>query len=99
MIAVLGSFRLPAETREEARPLMQAVIEATLSEPGCHAYSYAEDVATPGLFRVMELWADRAALAARFDTPHMRQWAVQRAELGFSDRNIRAHELSSTEQL
>ena len=44
MIAVVGSFRLPLEALEKARPLMLGVIEATLAEPGCRAYSYAEDV-------------------------------------------------------
>ena len=61
MIAVLGSFRFPLEAVEQARPLMRAVIEATLAEDGCRAYSYAEDVAEPGLFRVMEQWDSRAA--------------------------------------
>ena len=37
MIAVLGSFRFPPEAVEQLRPLMRAVIAATLAEPGCHA--------------------------------------------------------------
>ena len=99
MIAVLGSFRLPAETVAQARPLMQAVIEATLAEPGCRAYSYAEDVAEPGLFRVTELWDSREALAAHFEAPHMRRWVEQRTALGFSDRRIALHELGPGEEL
>ena len=58
MIAVLGSFRFPTDAVDRARPLMRAVIEATLAEPGCRAYSYAEDLAEPGLFRVTEVWDD-----------------------------------------
>jgi quinol monooxygenase YgiN len=69
MIAVLGIFRVPAEMRDTARPLMQTVIEASLREPGCRAYSYAKDVVETGLFCVMELWNDRAALAEHFDMP------------------------------
>lgn len=99
MIAVLGSFRFPEAVLDEARPLMRAVIAATLAEPGCRAYSYAEDVAEPGLFRVTELWDDRAALAAHFETPHMRRWAEERAALGFSDRRIALHEIGATEEL
>ncbi len=99
MIAVLGSFRFPVDRLDEARPLMRAVIAATLAEPGCRAYSYAEDVAEPGLFRVTELWDDRAALAAHFETPHMRQWVEQRATLGFSDRRIALHEIGTAEEL
>ena len=99
MIAVLGSFRFPAEMLGQARPLMRAVIEATLAEPGCRAYSYAEDVAEPGLFRVIEQWDSREALAAHFATPHMRAWAEQRAALGFFDRRIALHEIGAAEVL
>ena len=99
MIAVLGSFRFPAEELDRARPLMRAVIEATLAEPGCRAYSYAEDVTEPGLFRVMEHWDSREALAAHFATPHMRSWIEQRAALGFFDRRIALHEIGAAEDL
>jgi quinol monooxygenase YgiN len=99
VIAVLGTFRFPPEALEQARPLMRAVIDATLVEPGCHAYSYAEDVAEPGLFRVMEQWDSREALSAHFATPHMKTWAEQRAELGFYDREIAVHELGPGEKV
>ena len=99
MIAVLGSFCFPVDAVEQARPLMRAVIEATLAEPGCRAYSYAEDVAEPGRFRVTELWDNRAALSAHFETPHMKAWAVQRGALGFHDRHIALHEIGAGEEL
>jgi quinol monooxygenase YgiN len=99
VIAVLGSFRLPPEAVEQARPLMRAVVAATLAEPGCRTYSYAEDVTEPGLFRVMEQWDSREALAAHFATPHMRAWAEQRAALGLFDRRIALHEIGPGEAL
>ena len=99
MIAVLGSFRFPPEALAAARPLMREVIAATLAETGCRAYSYAEDVAEPGLFRVIELWDSREALSAHFQTPHMKQWSEQRAALGFSDRRIALHEIGAREEL
>jgi quinol monooxygenase YgiN len=99
VIAVLGSFRFPPEALAEARPLMRAVIAATLAEPGCQAYSYAEDIAEPGLFRVTEVWDSRAALSAHFETPHMRAWSEQRVGLGFFDRQIALHEIGVAEKL
>jgi quinol monooxygenase YgiN len=99
MIAVLGTFRFPAEALAQARPLMRDVIGATLAEPGCRVYSYAEDVAEPGLFRVTELWDSREALSAHFRTPHMQAWAEQRAALGFLDRKIALHEIGPAEEL
>jgi len=99
VIAVLGSFRFPAEALEQARPLMRAVIAATLTEPGCRAYAYSEDVAESGLFRVTELWDSREHLSAHFETPHMKAWVAQRAVLGFFDRQIAVHEIAATEEL
>ena len=99
MIAVLGTFRFPPEAVEQARPLMRAVIEATLAEPGCRSYSYAEDVAEPGLFRVMEQWDSREALSAHFATAHMKAWVEQRAALGFFDREISVYELGAAEKV
>jgi quinol monooxygenase YgiN len=94
VIAVLGSFRFPVEALEQARPLMRTVIAATLAEPGCRAYSYAEDIAEPGLFRVHEEWDSRAALDAHFATPHMKHWQAAREGLGFSDRQISIYEIA-----
>ncbi|KRA82888.1 putative quinol monooxygenase [Altererythrobacter sp. Root672] len=99
MIAVLGTFRFPAEALAEARPLMRAVIEATLVETGCRTYSYAEDVAEAGLFRVTEIWDSREALSAHFETDHMRRWSEQRAALGFFDRRIMLYELGGSIEL
>ena len=99
MIAVLGTFRFPPDALEQARPLMRAVIEATLAEPGCLAYSYAEDIAEPGLFRVTELWDSRDHLAAHFEAPHMKAWVQQRTALGFFDRDISLYELGASERV
>jgi len=99
MIAVLGSFRFPITSLEQARPLMRASIDATLNEPGCRAYSYAEDIAEPGLFRVTELWDTRDALSDHFATPHMREWSEQRLALGFFERRISLYEIGAAEEL
>jgi len=99
MIAVLGSFRFPPEAVDQARPLMRAVVDATRAEPGCLGYSYAEDVAEPGLFRVAELWDSRETLSAHFETPHMKVWVDRRAALGFRDRRMAAHEIGAAEEL
>lgn len=98
-IAVIGSFRLLPERLEEARPAMARVIAATRAEDGCIAYSYAEDVADPGLIRVSEMWESREHLAAHFQTPHMIRWVEERSVLGLSGRDIAAYEVSEAETL
>ena len=79
--------------------LMVRVIEASLAEPGCRAYSYAEDIAEPGLFRVHEEWDSRAALDAHFATAHMKRWQAERDKLGFNDRQINVYEIAAAAPL
>jgi quinol monooxygenase YgiN len=98
-IAVMGHFRLPPEQVEEARAAMARVIEATRAEPGCLAYSYAEDALDRGLIRVAELWESREQLTAHFEAPHMKRWIEERAAFGLTDRQIAAYELGEPAQL
>lgn len=99
MIVVVGTFRLPVDRLEQARAALVRVVKATRAEPGCIDYAYAEDVLEPGLFRVSETWESREALAAHFETPHMKQWRRERLGLGMSDRDMRAFAVSGEEIL
>jgi quinol monooxygenase YgiN len=99
MILVGGRFRLPLDRIEEARAAMAKVIAASLAEPGCRAYAYAEDVTEPGLFRVHEEWDSREALEAHFATPHMREWQAARETMGFHDREVKAYEAGEAQEL
>lgn len=99
MIVVTGEFRMPVERRAAAVEAMERVIAATLNEPGCIAYSYAEDIREPGLFRVSEQWKNREALAAHFAAPHMKQWQAECAALGMTGRVVTAFTISGEEVL
>jgi quinol monooxygenase YgiN len=98
-VVIAGSFRLPVSARQKAQAAMQRVVLATRAEAGCLAYSYAEDVLDPGLYRVSEVWESRELLEAHFNAPHMAQWKVERAELGMTERDIRGYIAGSVEQL
>nr|WP_166179142.1 putative quinol monooxygenase [Altererythrobacter segetis] len=93
MILVSGHFRLPPERIAEARPAMAKAIAASRAEPGCRDYSYAEDMAEPGLFRVHEEWDSREALEVHFAAAHMKEWQSVRETLGFHDRQVLAYEV------
>jgi quinol monooxygenase YgiN len=99
MIVVTGQFHMPVERRAEAVEAMKRVTAATLREPGCIAYSYAEDIREPGLFRVNEQWESREHLAAHFGATHMKQWQAERAALGLTARNVTAFSVSGEEAL
>lgn len=80
-ILVQAVMDLPPEHAEaiilKARPL----IEASLAEPGCLAYSWAVDPLTPGRVHVFEQWTDEASLAHHFTLPNYTEMrAILRSE-------------------
>jgi quinol monooxygenase YgiN len=99
MIVVSGRFRLPLDRIAEAQPAMAKVIAASLAEPGCRDYAYAEDVTEPGLFRVQETWDSLETLRAHFATTHMKEWQAVRETLGFHDRAVVAYEVGEATPL
>lgn len=48
----------------------RGLIEASLEEPGCEAYSWSLDPLNPGRIEVFERWTDEAALAHHFTLPN-----------------------------
>ena len=99
MLLVIGTVRMPPENLNEARFAMQAMIEASLEEEGCESYAYSEDVLEPGLVHVTEIWRDREALEAHFQTEHLQEWRANWARYGIHDRDLRVIEASVVQQL
>ena len=99
MLAIIGHVRVAPEQIEPMRAAMQAQIEATRAEKGCHAYSYSIDVLDPGVIRVNELWESREHLAAHFKSPHMAVWRTALADVGFSERSLKAYPLGEPETI
>ena len=98
-LIIAGTVRVPAQNLQAFRPHMLAMLTATRAEDGCIDYSYAEDVAEPGLIRVFEIWRDQAALEAHFQAPHMAAWRAAWPEFGVSDRRLFAYEVASERQI
>lgn len=88
----MGTIRIPDGAIDRARPAMAAMLAASRAEDGCLAYSYAQDVLEPGVIHIAELWRDRAALDAHFQTPHMAAWRAQFGAIGVSDRDLMLYE-------
>jgi quinol monooxygenase YgiN len=98
-LIVAGTVRVPPENVDAFRPHMTAMMTATRAEDGCVAYSYAEDVAEPGLVHVFEVWRDQDALDAHFKAPHMAEWRKAWPSFGVSDRRLFAYEVASQRAL
>lgn len=94
-LIIAGTVRVPPDRLNAFRPHMLAMLAASRAEDGCLAYSYAEDVAEPGLIRVFEAWRDQAAIEAHFATPHLAAWRAAWPEFGVGDRRLMAYEVAS----
>jgi quinol monooxygenase YgiN len=98
-ILIAGTVRVPPQNLEAFRPHMEAMLAASRAEDGCLEYSYAVDVAEPGLIRILEVWRDQAAIDAHFQTPHMAAWRAAWPSFGVSDRRLFAYDVASQRAL
>lgn len=94
-IVIAGTVRVPVGNLAAFRPHMLAMLAASRAEDGCIVYSYAEDVAEPGLIRVFEAWRDQAAIEAHFTAPHMADWRASWPQFGVGDRALTRYETSA----
>ena len=98
-LVIAGTVRVPPENLARFKPHMDEMLAASRAEDGCLVYSYAHDVAEPGLIRVFEAWRDQAALDAQFQTPHMARWRAAWPQFGVSDRRLTLYEVAAERTL
>ena len=99
MILIIGTVRLPPENIASARPAMEAMVAGSRAEDGCLEYAYSEDLLVSGLVRVTEVWRNREALKAHFQTPHMAVWRAAFPGLNITDRNLSLYEAGDPEPI
>ena len=98
-LIIAGTVRVPPENLARFQPHMQAMLSASRAEDGCLSYSYAVDVAEPGLVRIFEAWRDQASLEAHFATEHMAACRAAWPQFAVSDRRLIAYEVASERSL
>jgi quinol monooxygenase YgiN len=74
MIVVTGSVTTRQETLEEARRLSLEHVHRSRTEPGCISHAVHVDCENSLKLVFIELWSDRAALAAHFAVPASRNF-------------------------
>ena len=97
MILITGTFRIPADALERARPIMEAMIAASRKEDGCLAYTYAPDLIDDTLIHVVERWTTREALDRHFASDHLAEWRAAFPTLGITDRALELFEVDGGE--
>ena len=98
LLIIMGTFSVPPARLADARPVMAKMLEESRAEAGCLHYAYAEDLETPGLIRVSEIWRSRADLEAHFASAHLADWRASWSELGIGDRNLQRFEVMAAER-
>lgn len=70
MLKVIAQDFIKPEAVEIVLPLYRELVEKTVREPLCLAYTLFIDQKDPGHFIFIEEWPDRAALDAHCETEH-----------------------------
>ncbi|MCW2412892.1 MULTISPECIES: putative quinol monooxygenase [unclassified Sphingobium] len=96
MLILAGTVRLPPENLPAARPVIARMVAASRAEPGCIAYSFAEDLEEPGLLRIFEVFRDREAQQAHAASQHMKDWRATWEDLDIGDKQITHYEVLAT---
>lgn len=98
-LIVAGTFQVQVEKLEAFKAPMAEMLAASREEPGCIEYSYAMDVAQPGLVRVFEVWRAPAYLEQHFKSAHLARWREAWARFGVSDRRLTTYEFTRSEPI
>lgn len=73
----------------ELRETLEDMVAPTLAEPGCLAYELYLHPSDPSRVVLLEEWVDEAALAAHFETPHLKECAATLEEILLEPLQIR----------
>ncbi len=81
MIVIQGWVRVHEDDRPALRREARTLVEETRKERGNLAYAFAEDFNDPGLFHIIERWADEEAVGAHMLSPALVAFLPKLAEM------------------
>jgi quinol monooxygenase YgiN len=99
MIIVSGHVRIRMDKREELIEAINALLAATREEPGCKAYRFSFDVATPELLCLHEEWATAEDLQTHLQQPHTAAFLGRLGEFTTEPPIVLRHTATQTEPL
>jgi quinol monooxygenase YgiN len=94
MIVINGAMEIGAGSVDAFRDLSRDLVEATLREAGCAAYSFAESISVPGRFVIFEEFADQSAFEEHTRADHYRQWSRALKEIEILGMSIVRYDAS-----
>lgn len=99
MILVTGTITFDADKADTLLSAVAELVPATLAEEGCIDYGFWLSPTEPGVVRVVEQWADEAALNAHFATMHMATFMGAMGDCGISATDIWRHDVAQSSKL
>lgn len=96
---VVGEIHGLVGRAAELAELLRETQEHARTEPGCIAYAFAQVVAEPGRYLVVQEWRDEAALEAHYASPAFRRYQERVGELLARPSEVRLHRVAETTRL
>jgi quinol monooxygenase YgiN len=97
MIVVAGTVKVPQEKLAALTPHINTYVAACRAEDGCIEFSFANDMSSPGLVRVFEIWRDEDALERHKSATHVAVWRALWPDYGVHGRNLSKFKIAGRE--
>jgi quinol monooxygenase YgiN len=98
-VVVVGDIYALVGRRDDLVELLRETQERARSEPGCVAYAFAEVVADPGHYLILQEWRDETALEAHYASVGFTRYQAQVGELLARPSEVRVHRVAETVRL
>lgn len=95
-VVVIGDIQTLLGRHEEVVGLLHETQDRARLEPGCTGYVFAEVVADPGHYVVVEEWRDEDALRTHYASDPYRAYQARVGELVARPSEVRIHHVAET---
>jgi quinol monooxygenase YgiN len=92
MVIVTARLEVKPEDLEAAVAASLVHVHRSRNEPGCISHSINQDAENPNQLLFLELWQDKAALAAHFAVPEARDFSRQIAGMAVARTELALYE-------
>lgn len=96
MIVIRATLPLDPDRMDEAADLGGDLAEASRAEDGVVDYQVAEDLESPGVLRIFEVYEDADAFAAHGDTDHLAAFQAAIPDLLVGEPELTRYEVSDS---
>lgn len=99
MLVIRATLPLDPDRMDEVTELAADLAEASRAEDGVVDYHVTEDLESPGVVRIFEVYEDEAALDSHSDTDHLAAFQAALPDLLVGHPEIMQYEVTSAEEV